>query len=56
MEKRFKTDGDNLIMDKENIQELVELFRKMSEKDTPVRLYYIGQMHLCETLLMMFPL
>ena len=54
MEKRFKVNGDYLLVDKENLKELVEMFRKEAQKNTSIGLYYIGQMQFCETLLMMF--
>ena len=54
MEKRFKTNGNYLLVDKDNLKELVELFRENAQKNTALGLYYIGQMQLCETLLNMF--
>lgn len=54
MEKRFKVNGDYLLVDKENLKELVEIFRKEAQKNTSIDLFYIGQMQFCKTLLMMF--
>ena len=56
MEKRFKVNWDYLLVDRENLKDLVEMFRKEAKKDTSIGLYYIGQMQFCETLLMMFDL
>ena len=56
MKKRFKVNGDYLLVDKENLKELVEMFRKEAQKNTSIGLYYIGQMTFCETLLKMFDL
>lgn len=54
MEKRFKANGEYVLVDKANLIELVEMFREQAQKNTSIGLFYIGQMQFCETLLSMF--
>lgn len=54
MEKRFKVNGDYVLVDKANLIELVGMFREQAQKNTSFGLFYIGQMQFCETLLSMF--